>query len=74
MMVVVPNHLTFVERNVCLAVNSGECVAIERCALCGQLGVGTEEVRVVRHVDHTSELNIPRIFSCYLIIQNGELR
>lgn len=71
MMVVVPNHLAFVERNVCLAVNSGERVAIERCALCGQLGVGTEEIRVCRHIEHTSELNIPRIISRYLIIQNG---
>ena len=70
-MVVVPNHLALVERHVYLAVYSGERVAIERCALCGQLGVGAEEVRVVRHVNHTSELNIPRIFSCYFIIQNG---
>lgn len=42
-MVVVPDHLTLVKRHVSLAVNSGERVAIERCALCGQLGVGAEE-------------------------------
>ena len=70
-MVVVPNHLTLVKWHVSLAVNSGERIAIERCALCGQLGVGAEEVRVVRHVNHTSELNIPRIVARWLIIQDG---
>ena len=43
-MVVVPNHLTLVERNVYLAVNSGERVAIQSCTKFYQLGISPEKM------------------------------